>query len=159
MASDDPVLADRLIALPPPAPRDAAATVDGQHVLVTWESRPLLAGRLRFWVRRGQGSAPASPEAGAPVTGGGDPISRGGRERTARHRPALQRLRRYGVLGDRVADACSEPAVTALVVLVPDVTSIRLVPQRHLGHRVLAAPARAVCRPGPPWRRSPAARR
>jgi hypothetical protein len=128
MASDDTGLAGRLIALPPPAPRNATATPNRQqHVVVTWESSPLLAGRLRFLVTRGQGSGPSAPTAGTPVGG-----------QTAQNRAIDEGAPTgadlyysvfacYSVLADRIADACSPPAVTGPVMLLADVTQVQLV--------------------------------
>jgi hypothetical protein len=126
MAGDDPALAGRLVALPPPPPRNATATPNGQHVVVTWESSLLLAGRLRFLVARGQGSGPAAPTAGTAI---GAP--------TARDRvvdegaPTGAELcysvfACYAVLAERMADASSVPAVTKPVMLVADVTNVKL---------------------------------
>ena len=40
-ARDDPELAERLAAVPPPPPREATARMDGDHMLITWKpSRP-----------------------------------------------------------------------------------------------------------------------
>ena len=54
MASDDDRLPERLLAIPPPPPRRATARVTGDHVLVTWEPSPALAGQVRYQVVRGQ---------------------------------------------------------------------------------------------------------
>ena len=126
MAADDPRLADRLIALPPPPPRHATATPNGQRVIVTWESSPLLAGRLRFLVTRGRGTGSAAPTAGVPVgahTAGGRAVDAAA--------PTGTELRYsvfacYAVLADRITDACSPPAVTGPVMLRTDVTGVQV---------------------------------
>jgi hypothetical protein len=129
MATDDPHLADRLIALPPPPPQRVRASPNGQQVVVTWESSPLLAGRLCFQVTRGQGSGPAAPTAGIPV---GAPTA--GTRAVDEAAPTGTELRYsvfacYAVLADQIADACSPPAVTDPVLLLTDVTGVRLAAQ------------------------------
>jgi hypothetical protein len=67
IAGDDPDLSGRLAALPPPPPREAAARVDGDHVLVTWLPSPAAAGQLHYRVVRGHNRAPATPAEGTAV--------------------------------------------------------------------------------------------
>ena len=67
LARDDTGLAGRLAALPPPAPRHPSARPDGDHVSVTWQPSPALAGRLYYRVMRGQDLPAGSPAEGVPV--------------------------------------------------------------------------------------------
>jgi hypothetical protein len=118
IAADDASLAERLAALPPPPPRNAAARVDGDHVLVTWGPSPALAGRVRYRVRRGQDRAPVSPAEGTAVA------AQTGRNDVTDTEPPLGADLIYSVFADRGGEACSPPAVTQSVVFAPDVTGI-----------------------------------
>ncbi len=119
-ASDDADLAERLAAVPPPTPRNPGARLAGDHVMVTWEPSPALAGQVRYRVSRGTGRAPASPADGTAVIAG-----------TTEHAvldtaaPPGAELR-YSVFADRCGEACSPPATTSPLVLAPDVTGVSL---------------------------------
>lgn len=119
-ACDDAGLAERLAAVPPPAPRNPGARLAGDHVMVTWEPSPALAGPVRYRVSRGTGRAPASPADGTAVIAG-----------TTEHTvldtaaPTGAELR-YSVFADRGGEACSPPATTPPLVLAPDVTDLSL---------------------------------
>jgi hypothetical protein len=118
MASDDTHLPERLAALPPPPPRRATARVDREHVLVTWEASPALAGRVLYRVMRGQGRPPASTAEGTEVvtqTGGLDAA-----DAEAPPGPGLF----YSVFAARGGDTWSPPATTGSVIFAPDVTGL-----------------------------------
>lgn len=118
IASDDEALAERLTALPPPAPRHADAHLDSDHILVTWAPSPALAGRVRYRVRRGTGRPPRSPAEGtalATMDGQHEAIDAGAPVGTDVF---------YSVFADRGGEACSPAASTEAVVRVPDVTGI-----------------------------------
>ena len=117
-ASDDAGLAERLAALPPPPPRNATARVDGDHVLVSWEPSPALAGRVRYRVRRGQDRAPVSPAEGTAVA------AAGGRNDVTDTEPPLGADLIYSIFADRGGEACSPPATAQSVVFAPDVTGV-----------------------------------
>jgi len=127
LAGDDQALTERLIALPPPAPRDVAATMDGKHILVTWQAASgALTGRLQYRVLRGHDGAPSTPSAGTVVT-----------ERTAQALAVDEGappgadlyysvFACYSVLASRLTQACSPPGVTGPAVLALDVTDVRV---------------------------------
>jgi hypothetical protein len=118
LARDDDVLASRLSALPPPAPRAICAQPNGPGVLVTWEPSPARAGRVRYRVVRGEALAPVSAADGMTVVAHTEASSA-----TDAQPPAGVRLR-YSVFADRGGDVCSPPAEAPPLVFVPDVTSI-----------------------------------
>ena len=118
IASDDGDLAERLAALAPPAPRNGAARLDGDRVLVTWEPSPARAGRLRYRVRRGRDRAPLSPADGAAVA-----IQAGRYDVTDAEAPLGDQII-YSIFADRGGETCSPPAVTPSLVFAPDVTNI-----------------------------------
>ena len=122
IASDDAHLPERLAALPPPPPRGAAARVDEDHVLITWEPSPALAGRVHYRVMRGQGRAPASAGEGTAVvtqTGRLDAV-----DTEAPPGPGLF----YSVFAARGADTWSPPATTGSLIFAPDVTGLSVQP-------------------------------
>ena len=118
LASDDPQLPERLSALPPPPPRRAGARVNGDHVLVTWEASPALAGQLRYRVMRNEGHAPASPAEGTAV------VAQTDRHDVADAEAPPGAALFYSVFAARGGDAWSPPAVTQSVVFAPEVTGI-----------------------------------
>ena len=66
MARDDAELPERLAAVPPPAPSEAAARMDGDHVLITWKPSPATAGRVQYRVMRGLGRPRRRPPRAPP---------------------------------------------------------------------------------------------
>ena len=121
LARDDASLSGRLAALPPPAPRQATARLDGDHVVVTWTPSPELAGRVHYRVMRGQDLACASPAEGTPVLTRTGPHSAEDTEAP----PGAELF--YSVFAGRGSEAWSPPAVTAPVVFTPDVTDMSVV--------------------------------
>lgn len=126
LASDDPSLTGRLLALPPLPPRNAIATPNEQNVVVTWESSPVLAGRLRFLVRRGLGSGPDSPVAGTLVSAPSAQNRVIDEDAPSGTDLCYSVFACYGVLADRMAEACSPPAVTKPVMLLTEVTQVQI---------------------------------
>lgn len=126
IAADDDALTQRLIALPPPAPRNVEATIAGKHVLVTWETSEALTGRLRYRVTRGADGAPPTPSAGTVVS------EEGAQARAVDEAPPpgtdlyYSVFACYGVLADRLAEASSPPGVTGPTVLALDVADVRV---------------------------------
>jgi hypothetical protein len=118
IARDDASLAERLAVLPPPPPRNAAAKPDSDHVLVTWERSPALAGRVRYRVVRGQGRAPASPAEGTTVVAQTDQM-----DTTDTEAPFGTDLL-YSVFATRGSVTWSKPAITKPVTFAPDVADI-----------------------------------
>jgi hypothetical protein len=118
MARDDSGLAERLTALPPPAPRHADASMDGTDVRVTWEPSAALAGPVRYRVRRGEGRPPHSPADGVAV-----PAPEGWHEVIDTEAPVGTDLF-YSVFADRGGEACSPAAVSRAVARAPDVTGV-----------------------------------
>lgn len=117
LARDDTGLSGQLAALPPPPPRQVAARLDGDHVVVTWAPVPELAGRVHYRVRRGQDVAPASPDEGTPVDG----IAQHRAEDTGAP-PGAELI--YSVFAGRDGQAWSPAAVTPPVTFAPDVTRV-----------------------------------
>ena len=120
IASDDAHLGERLAALPPPPPRSATARVGGDHVLVTWEPSPALAGRVSYRVMRDHRRAPASVEEGTAVV-----------TQTVRHDVADAQAPPgtglyYSVFAERGGDTWSPPAVTQSVIFTPDITGLSM---------------------------------
>ncbi len=118
LACDDPQLAERQAAVAPPPPRRAAARVNGDHVLITWEASPALAGHVHYRVMRNEGHAPASPAEGTAVA-----------TQTERHHVADAEAPPgaalfYSVFAARGGNAWSSPAVTQSVVFTPDVSGV-----------------------------------
>jgi hypothetical protein len=118
IARDDSGLAERLTALPPPAPRHADAHMDGDHVRVTWEPSAALAGPVRYRVRRGEGRPPRSPADGIAV-----PTAEGRHEVIDAETPVGTDLF-YSVFADRGGEACSPAVVSQAVVRAPEVTGV-----------------------------------
>jgi hypothetical protein len=118
LARDDTELAGQLAALPPPPPRDAAARMDGDHMLITWKASLASAGRVQYRVMRGQERAPASPSEGTAV------VTQ--TERTdvtdAEAPPGTELF--YSVFAARGREAWSPPAVADPAVFIPDVTDV-----------------------------------
>lgn len=118
MASDDPHLPGRLAALPPPPPRRVAARVNGDHVLISWEASPALAGPLHYRVMRNEGRAPASPAEGTAV------VTQTERQDVADAEALPGAALFYSVFAARGGDSWSPPAVTQSVIFTPDVTEV-----------------------------------
>jgi len=118
MARDDTGLPERLAAVPPPAPREAAARMDGDHVLITWKPSPVKAGRVQYRVMRGQGRAPVSPSEGTAV------VTR--TERTdvtdAEAPPGAHLF--YSVFAARGGDTWSPSASAPPAMFTPEVTDV-----------------------------------
>ncbi len=115
MSGDDADLAERLAALPPPPARAAAARVDGDHVLVTWEPSPARAGQVRYRLCRGQDRAPVSPAEGVTVAAWSEQT-----EAVDAEAPAGADLY-YSVFASRGGSTWSRAAATRSVVFAPDV--------------------------------------
>lgn len=126
LAADDPGLVRRLAALPPLPPRNVTATADGHHVLVAWESSPLLAGRLRFRVVRGQGGGPVAPAADTVVSAQTTQNRVIDEEAPPGTELSYSVFAGYGVLADQQVEVWSAPAAPPPVVLVADVASLVL---------------------------------
>ena len=118
MASDDPRFPGRLADLPPPPPRRAAARVNGDHVLVSWEASPTPAGPVHYRVMRNEGRAPAS--AGEGMTVATQTERQDAADADAPPGAALF----YGVFAARGGNAWSPPAATQSVMFVPDVSDV-----------------------------------
>ena len=118
IAADDSDLAERLAALPPPAPSHAEARMDGDHVLVTWEPSAALAGPVRYRVRRGAGRPPRSPAEGTAV------LAPDARHEAIDAEAPIGTDLFYSVFADRGGEACSPAASTEAVARAPDVTGI-----------------------------------
>jgi PAS domain-containing protein len=118
LARDDDVLADRLAALPPPAPAAARVQLAGQQVLVSWEASPARAGRMRYRVLRGLGRAPVSATDGTVVV-----TDTEARSVTDQDAPAGAEVC-YSVFAERGGAVYSAPASTELLPFAPDVTDV-----------------------------------
>ena len=118
IARDDAELPERIGAVPPPAPGEAAARMDGDHMLITWTASPAMAGRVQYRVMRGQGRAPASPAEGTAV------VTR--TERTdvtdVEAPPGAQLC--YSVFATRGGDTWSRPATAPPAMFAPEVTDV-----------------------------------
>ncbi len=117
-ASDEPDLADRLAGLAPPPPRAAAAVVDGDRVLVSWQGSAAQAGQVRYRVTRGMRRPPRSPAEGVVVAA-----------ETAELHAADESAPRgtdlyYAVFAGRGGPQWSPPAGTSRVVFAPEVTGV-----------------------------------
>lgn len=117
-ASDDPNLPGRLAALPPPPPQRAVARVNGDHVLVSWEASPALAGHVHYRVVRNEERAPISPAEGTALV-----------EQTELHDAADPDAPPgtalfYGVFATRGGNAWSQAAATQSVIFTPDVRDV-----------------------------------
>ena len=121
MARDDPELAERLAAVPPPPPREAVARMDGDHMLITWKPSPASTGPVQYRVMRGQDRAPGSPAEGTAV------VTR--TERTdvtdAEAPPGAQLF--YSVFAARGGEAWSPPASAPSATFTPEVTGLSVV--------------------------------
>ena len=118
MASDDTRLPERLAALPPPPPRSATARVNGDHVLVTWEASPALAGHVHYRVMRNEGRAPASPAEGTAV------VTQTERQDIADADAPPGTGIFYSVFAARGGTSWSPPAMTQSMTFTPDVTEL-----------------------------------
>jgi hypothetical protein len=122
LAGDDARLPERLAALPPPPPGKAAARVDGDHVLITWQASPALAGRVHYLVMRNNDRAPASPAEGTAVA------TRTERQDIADAQAPPGTALFYSVFATRDGvsggHAWSPPAVTPSVIFTPEVTGL-----------------------------------
>jgi len=121
LARDDDVLADRLAALPPPAPAAARAQLTGHQVLVSWEPSPAHAGRMRYRVLRGLGRAPVSATDGTVVVTGTEACTVIDAETPAGAEVC------YSVFAERGGAAYSAPAGTEVFPFVPDVADVDVV--------------------------------
>jgi hypothetical protein len=118
IASDDPRFPGRLADLPPPPPRRAEARVNGDHVLVSWEASPTLAGHVHYRVMRNEGRAPASAGEGMTV------VTQTERQDAADADAPPGAALLYSVFAARGGNAWSPPAATQSVIFVPDVTDV-----------------------------------
>jgi hypothetical protein len=118
MARDDAALAGRLAAVPPPPPREAAARMDGDHMLITWKPSAASTARVQYRVMRGDGRAPGSPAEGTAV------VTR--TERTdvtdAESRPGGPLC--YSVFATRGGETWSPPASAPSATFTPEVTDL-----------------------------------
>lgn len=118
LARDDPELPERLAAIPPPAPREATARMDGDHVLITWKPSLATTGRVQYRVMRGERPAPAWPSDGVTV------VTRTERTDVSdADAPAGTGLF-YRVFAARGGDAWSQPAVAARTMFLPEVADL-----------------------------------
>ena len=133
MARDDAELPERLAAVPPPAPREAAARADGDHVLITWKPSPARAGRVQYRVDARPGRRP-----GVALRGHrrGD-ADRADRCDDAEAPPGADLF--YSVFAARGGETWSPPAITPPAMFTPEVTDVSISGRRHVGGRGLAA--------------------
>jgi hypothetical protein len=121
IARDDPELAGRLAAVPPPPPREAVARMDGDHMLITWKPSTVSTGHVQYRVMRGQERAPGSPAEGTAV------VTR--TERTdvtdAEAPPGAQLC--YSVFAARGGESWSPPASAPSATFTPEVTGLSVV--------------------------------
>ncbi len=121
IARDDPELAGRLAAVPPPPPREAVARMDGDHMLITWKPSTVSTGHVQYRVMRGQERAPGSPAEGTAV------VTR--TERTdvtdAEAPPGAQLC--YSVFAARGGESWSPPASVPSATFTPEVTGLSVV--------------------------------
>ena len=121
IARDDPELAGRLAAVPPPPPREAVARMDGDHMLITWKPSTASTGHVQYRVMRGQDRAPGSPAEGTAV------VTR--TERTdvtdAEAPPGAQLC--YSVFAARGGESWSPPASAPSATFTPEVTGLSVV--------------------------------
>ena len=121
IARDDPELAGRLAAVPPPPPREAAARMDGDHMLITWKPSTASTGHVQYRVMRGRDRAPGSPAEGTAV------VTR--TERTdvtdAEAPPGAQLC--YSVFAARGGESWSPPASAPSATFTPEVTGLSVV--------------------------------
>lgn len=118
LARDDTELPGRLAAVPPPAPREAAARVDGDHVLITWKPSLATAGRLNYRVMRGLDRAPVSPSEGTAV------VTQTERNDVADAEAPPGAVLFYSVFAARGGESWSSPAMASPTMLVPDVINV-----------------------------------
>jgi hypothetical protein len=121
IARDDPELAGRLAAVPPPPPREVAARMDGDHMLITWKPSTASTGHVQYRVMRGQDRAPGSPAEGTAV------VTR--TERTdvtdAEAPPGAQLC--YSVFAARGGESWSPPTSAPSATFTPEVTGLSVV--------------------------------
>ena len=133
---DDETLADRLAALPPPAPAAARAQPNGQQVLVSWEPSPAHASRMRYRVLRGLARAPVSATDGTPVVDRHrEARSVADQDAAGRGGGVLQRFRRA-----RRCRCTRRRPSTALLPFAPDVADVDVSGSGIHGHHLVAAP-------------------
>jgi hypothetical protein len=119
LARDDPELPGQLAAVPPPPPREAAARMDGDHVLITWKPSLANAGRVHYRVMRGLNRAPASPSEGAAV------VTQSERSDVtdAEAPPGTELF--YSVFAARAGgETWSPPTITRPAMFIPDVADV-----------------------------------
>ena len=118
MARDDTELPERLAAIPPPAPREATARMDGDHVLITWKPSPAAAGRVQYRVMRGESPAAASPSDGVAV------VTRTERTDVTDADAPVGTGLFYSVFAARGGEAWSQPAIAPPTMFIPEVADV-----------------------------------
>ena len=118
LARDDTELTGQLAAVPPPPPREAAARMDGNHVLITWKASLANAGRVQYRVMRGQDQAPASPSEGTAVVTQSERTDVTDTEAP----PGIELF--YSVFAARGGEAWSPPSVARPAMFTPDVADV-----------------------------------
>jgi hypothetical protein len=118
MARDDAGLPQQLAAVPPPPPGEAAARIDGDHVLITWKPSPATTGRVQYRIMRGRDRAPVSPSEGTAV------VTRTERNDVtdAEALPGIELF--YSVFAARGGETWSLPATAPPTMFAPDVTDV-----------------------------------
>ncbi len=117
VARDDDELPARLAAVPPPAPGEVTARMDGDGVLITWKPSPARAGHVHYRVMRGQDRHPGTPAEGTAV------VTRTERtDVTDAEAPPGAHLC-YSVFASR-GKAWSPPAAGPAAMFTPEVTDV-----------------------------------
>jgi hypothetical protein len=117
-AGDDTELPGQLAAVPPPPPREAAARMDGDHVLITWKASLANAGPIQYRVMRGQDRAPISPAEGTPIVTQTERT-----DVTDTEAPPGTELF-YSVFAARGGETWSSPDLARPTMFTPDVTEL-----------------------------------
>jgi len=118
LARDDIELSGQLAAVPPPPPREAAARLDGDHMLITWRPSLANAGRVQYRVMRGLDRAPASPSEGTAVVTQTERT-----DVTDTEAPPGTELF-YSVFAARGGETWSPPTVARPATFIPDVAEV-----------------------------------